>query len=106
MTGDPDVSNRVLYEMQVRNETTLGQMSADLAAIRADLVHGARRMQDHEDRIRVVEGAIPADLGALLAAVREDHGQRRGRSSLVSHGLTFIGSSAVATLVGYWLEHH
>lgn len=106
MTGDPDVSNRVLYEMQVRTETTLGQMSADLAAIRADLVHGARRMQDHEDRIRAIEGAIPDDLGAMVAAVREDHGQRRGRSALWSHGLTFLGSSAAATVIGYWLQHH
>lgn len=106
MTGDPDVSNRVLYEMQVRSETTLTQMSSDLAAIRADLVHGARRMQDHEDRIRAIQAVLPADLPQLLAAVREDHGQRRGRSSLVSHGITFLGSSAVATLIGYWLEHH
>ena len=101
--ADGDISLLAIYDKVASVDTKVESLGAD---VRAQLAHGARKLDDHETRIRVVEAALPDDLGALLADVREDHGQRRGRSALWSHLLTFAGSSAVATIIGYWLEHH
>lgn len=76
------------------------------ATVTAQLEHGSKKLDDHEARLRLIEQTLPGDLGELLADVREDHGQRRGRSAILSHGLTFLGSSGAATLISWLLERH
>lgn len=101
--ADGDISLLAIYDRIASVDSKVESLGAD---VRVQLAHGARRMEDHETRIRVIEAALPDDMGHLLAAVREDHGQRRGRSAVWQHIVTFLGSSATATVIGYWLEHH
>lgn len=108
-----DLADQLWAQQQVIVQV-LADLRADVKGLQADVTvqlgHGSRKMDDHEQRLREIEAALPDKLGDRLDALESAADQRRGRVSVLqlvlSLLLTLLGSSMAAAVATYLLTHH
>lgn len=108
-----DVADQLYAQQQVMMGQ-LANLSGDVKALTArmdtQLGHGSRRMDDHEQRLRALEAALPDGAEPRLAALEASAHRRTGRVSMLqlilSVVLTLAGSSTAAAILTYLLTRH
>lgn len=78
------------------------KVEALTAQTRERLDHGSRALADHEDRLRLVEQALPDRLSDRLGEVEAAAHRRRGAASLLTVTASLVSSSAGAAIIT-WL---
>lgn len=83
-----DISMLAVYDKVSSVDT---KVEALIARVDERLNHGAEQLDDHEKRIRSLESS---------------RDQGRGRTSIVTILLSFLGSGSLATVISYLLTRH
>lgn len=96
MTATPDpvgvvVTLTQIYETLRGVETKVGNIETKIDAL-------ATSSLDHEARLRVVEQAVPTDLGKRLAVVEEHRSWSKGAVAAISSAAALFGGFITAAL--------
>lgn len=105
------ITLRDIYDQQLRTSAEVSAVRTDVAALTARVEvqfdHGARKMNDHDARLRDVEARIPERLSERLTSLETDRDKGSGSSGAVGRIVTAviavagggIGSAVVAAIV-------